>query len=116
MRKTDRETEKRESQMENEMESCYRVTGSHSAGQWAIKKQHNRVVMAREQHYEPDPGSGKKMRSLVCPSSWRGPDVNVLQDILVIRYGHNTVCHSWSVISFVGSILCARERMCMCLS
>lgn len=48
--KTDKELE-RESQMEREMESWYHVTGGHGAGQcaeWAIRGQHNRVVMAGE--------------------------------------------------------------------
>lgn len=75
MRKIDREIEKRESQMENEMESCYHVTGRHSSGQgaqWAIKRQHNRVVMAREKHYEPDPGSGKKITPPLCPQQPEG--------------------------------------------
>lgn len=51
----------RESQMENEMESCYHVTGGHGAGQgaeWAIRGQHNGVVIAREQTFhKADPGS-----------------------------------------------------------
>lgn len=88
--------------MENELLPCYRRSQCQSGAEGAIKGQHHAVIIAREQPLDKNDSGSDEDEAPCCVHSSPGaggalsrPDVNILQDILVIRYGD---IMSWLVI------------------